>query len=85
MKTTVKDVIQIVPDSEAEMFFIKVLMPVCKDKVICRLGVLFGWNYNEYEVTRNDSKRIANYVKSKKGKTAYENFEKDLEKSVEQI
>ena len=49
-----KHILRVLPDSEAEEYFMKTYMPICKDNVICRLGLIFGWDYNEYEITDDD-------------------------------
>lgn len=43
-------VLKVLPYSEAEEYFIKTYIPICKNKVICCLGLIFGWDYNEYEM-----------------------------------
>lgn len=57
-----KHILRVLPDSEAEEYFIKKYMPICKDKVICRLGLIFGLDYNEYEITDDDFKRCHNLI-----------------------
>lgn len=60
-------IFKIKPDSAAEKYFVNELMKECKDKVICRLGYIFGRDWNEYEVTHDDYIRIETYNKKKKG------------------
>ena len=59
-----KHVLRVLPDSEAEEYFMKTYIPICKNKVICRLGLIFGWDYNEYEITDDDFKRCQNLRES---------------------
>ena len=58
--------LKIESDSEAEKYFCNDLMKLCKDKVTCRLGVLYGVPYNEYVISENDYMRIREHIKSKK-------------------
>lgn len=60
-------VLKILPNSEAEQYFVNDIMPNCKDKVICRLGIMFGVSWNEYEITHDDYKRCRNFIKVLKG------------------
>lgn len=59
--------LKIKPDSEAEEYFVKELMPICKDKVSCLLGVFTGNNYNQYSISNRDYFRIRKAIKAKKG------------------
>ena len=48
-------VIHMPADSDAEKKFMETIMPLLKDKVVCRLGILFGHpSTNDYVVTEND-------------------------------
>ncbi len=58
--------LKVVPYSPAEDKFVNKLMPVCKDKVVCRLGALFGWPYNEYVITEEDFQRIKTEILKEK-------------------
>lgn len=60
-------VLKIGANSEGENYFVKEIMPNCKDKVIIRLGSLFGVNWNEYEITHEDFLRCREFIKTKKG------------------
>lgn len=53
--------------SEGEQYFVNELMTHCEDKVIVRLGDLFGWPYNQYEITHDDYLRISDYIKTRDG------------------
>lgn len=46
-------VMKVVPDSEAEVYFMSLLdeVGVNHDSVICRLGTIFGKPYNEYVIS----------------------------------
>ena len=59
-------VIHMPADSEAEKKFMETIMPLLKDKVVCRLGILFGHpNINCYVVTENDFETIKKYFAEK--------------------
>lgn len=62
-----KHVLKIEPDSEAEKYFVNDIMPNCKDKVICRLGIIYGVLWNEYEITHDDYNRCREFIKRKRG------------------
>ena len=62
-------VLKILPNSEAETYFVNEIMPNCKDKVICRLGMMFGNYWNEYEITHDDYKRCQKFIKILKGES----------------
>ena len=62
-----KHVLKIEPNSEAEKYFVNVIMPNCKDKVITRLGNMFGMMWNEYEITDEDFNRCRDFIKEKNG------------------
>lgn len=59
--------IRVAPYSEAERYLINELFKICKDETACRLGVIFGFEYNEYDISKKDYRRIKDYIKSKKG------------------
>ena len=42
------------------------LLKVTKDKKACRLGAIFGWNYNEYDISDEDFLRIKEHIKTTK-------------------
>ena len=58
--------LKILADSEAEGYFMD-LLKVTKDKKACRLGAIFGWNYNEYDISDEDFLRIKEHIKATKG------------------
>lgn len=59
-------VIHIPAYSDAEEKFMKTVMPLLKDKVICRLGMLFGNpKYNDYVVTAEDFEIIKGFFATK--------------------
>ena len=61
-------VLKIEPNSEAEKYFVNEIMTNCKDKVICRLGIIYGLEWNEYEITHADYIRCQKYIeKMRKG------------------
>lgn len=62
-------VFKVLPESEAEQYFVKDIMPHCKDRVICRLGVMFGRPWNEYEITHDDYDRCQKFIKVLKGES----------------
>lgn len=57
-----KYTLKVEPDSEAEDYFLNTLTSVCKDDVIVRLGELFGWTYNEFEITLEDFNRCCEFI-----------------------
>ena len=59
--------LKVKPESEAEMYFMKDLMPACMDKVSCMLGTIVGRNYNQYSITDDDYYRIRSHILKKKG------------------
>ena len=63
----VTHVLKILPDSEAEEYFIKDIMPLCKDKVAVRLGAIWGMDWNEYVVTHEDYLRVGKQLKELRG------------------
>lgn len=56
-------VLKIFPGSEAETYFVEKYMPVCKDEVVCRLGSVYGMDWNEYEITDADFHRCQELLK----------------------
>ena len=60
-------VFKIVPDSEAEKYFMENINPKCKDGVKVRLGALFGKPWNEYVLTHDDYIRCQKFIKVLKG------------------
>jgi hypothetical protein len=60
-------VLKIGPNSEGERYFVDEIMPNCKDKVLIRLGMIFGNPWNEYEITHEDFLRCREFIKAKKG------------------
>lgn len=59
-------VIHIPANSDTEEKFMKKVMPLLKDKVTCRLGILFGNpKYNDYVVTADDFERIKEFFATK--------------------
>lgn len=60
-----KHALKIEQNSEAEEYFLNEIMSNCEDEVICRLGIIFGWPYNEYEISDNDFNRCHEYVMKK--------------------
>lgn len=61
-----KHVLKVVPNSEGEYYFVNKLIRVCKDGVICRLGSTFGKDYNEYEITHSDFRRVQKFIENQK-------------------
>ena len=49
--------IRVTPDSDAEKELMK-CMKYTKDGVTCRLGAMFGWDYNEYDFSQADINRL---------------------------
>lgn len=49
--------IRVTPDSDAEKELMKYVQ-FTKDGIVCRIGALFGWKYNEYDLTQADIDRI---------------------------
>lgn len=61
-------ILRIKPYSEAEDYFVNTFVPICKDKVYCSLGGIFGKPYNEYVITHDDFIRCREFIlKTKKG------------------
>ena len=59
-------VIHIPAYSDTEEKFMKTVMPLLKDKVTCRLGMLFGNpKYNDYVVTAEDFEIIKEFFATK--------------------
>ena len=59
-------VIHVPAYSDAEEKFVKKVIPLLKDKVTCRLGMLFGNpKYNDYAVTAEDFERIKEFFAKK--------------------
>lgn len=58
-----KRILKMEPYSEAEEYFMSAILPICKDKVVCRLGDIFGLAWNEYEITEADYDRCRQYLK----------------------
>lgn len=50
-------IIKVESGSNAEKYFIDAFLPICKDEVKCRLGIIFGMDWNEYEITDADYHR----------------------------
>ena len=59
-------VIKVKPNSEGEYYFVNKLIRICKDGVICRLGSTFGKDYNEYEITHSDFRRVQKFIANQK-------------------
>lgn len=59
--------LKVEPDSEAEEYIIKTIMPLCKDNVVCRLGALFGDDFNEYIISDPDYKNLTKEISFLKG------------------
>ena len=57
-------VLKIVPDSEAEARFMELLskVDVKPNSISCRLGEVFGWDYNEYTFTDEVYQQIHDYL-----------------------
>ena len=53
------------PGSEGEVYFIQLLeaVGVKPERVMCRLGSVFGTDYNEYILSDGLYKQIQNYLK----------------------
>ena len=49
-------------DSDAENYFLNTLISVCKDEVVCRLGDLFGWSYDEFIISQDDFNRCCEFI-----------------------
>lgn len=60
--------VEVVPGSEAEQMLVEELLPICKDKVNCRLAEIFGTPGNVYEIYESDYKRIQDHLR--KGKSS---------------
>lgn len=60
--------ISIKPDSPDEKWFYKNINPVLKDKVIVRLGDLFGEGVNTYLISPEDYERVKPLIDKKKSK-----------------
>lgn len=63
--------LKVVPNSEAEDYFIEELMHhvvLPKGSVTVRLGAMWGVNYNEYIMTAEAYQIFKNYIKVKKSK-----------------
>lgn len=64
--------IDLMPDSEAERYFINAVMPICKDEVACQLGELFSRDFNRYIMSHRDyklAKPLINVIKYGKFET----------------
>lgn len=59
--------LKVIPNTEAEEYIINTIMPLCKDKVICRLGSIFGVDYNEYVISDKDYKKLHKEISALKG------------------
>lgn len=55
-------ILRVEPHSEGEKYFVDKLMPIAKDKVTVRLGEIFGFPWNEYEITHDDCIRIMEHI-----------------------
>ena len=58
-------ILRIEPRSEGEEYFVNELIPIAKDEVKVRLGKIFGFSWNEYEITHDDFIRIKEYINKK--------------------
>ncbi len=59
--------LRISPDSEAEEYFVKEIMPLCKDKVAVMLGATIGIECNTYMVSHDDYLRVQEHLKKMRG------------------
>lgn len=59
-------VLKILANSEGEHYFVNTIMPICKDEVNCRLGDIYGWIWNEYEITDDDFYRCREFIMNMK-------------------
>ena len=59
--------IKVYPYSEAETYFMELLkkVNVNQSSVICRLGALFGTEYNEYIISDGLYKQISEFLRNK--------------------
>lgn len=62
-------VFKILPDTEAEKYFVNNIVPKCKKQVHCRLGAIFGMPWNEYIITHRDYIRCRKFIKILKGES----------------
>lgn len=60
--------VSVKPDSSDEKWFYKNITPVLKDKVIIRLGSLFGEQNNTYLISSEDYKRVKTLIDKRKSK-----------------
>lgn len=63
---------KIVPNSEGEQYFMELLkkVDVKPNSVICRLGSVFGTDYNEYILSDGLYRQIQDYLKNIKEEEA---------------
>lgn len=66
-KWIVRHSLIVMPDTEAEEYIWNTIVPLCKDKVICKLGALCGVSYNEYLISQEDYKRLHKEISKLKG------------------
>ena len=59
-------ILKIKPYSEGENYFVNELMLICKDKAVVRLGEIWGFEWNEYEISHNDYMMIKEYIQKKR-------------------
>ena len=62
MENAIRHELHIEPGSEAELYFMEYIIKICKDRVGCRIGAVFGRGYNTYVITDEDYRRVQQYL-----------------------
>ena len=70
--------VSVKPDSSDERWFYKNISPVLKDKVIVRLGALFGEENNTYLISPEDYECVKTLIDKRKSKKEIAMFAAEL-------